>query len=115
MFNVAIIGAEGIDNYDFCKEKCIMCLSNKAKSGEAITIFTTGDAFVDLFSTKYHINVQNFYTNLRDYGKNALAERNNELLKNCNALIAFNDGKKDTLVLYDMAKSKGIPVRFFSI
>lgn len=114
MFNVAIIGGEGLNDYYFCQAKCIACLKNKAESREPITIFSTGDAFVDLFSNKFHINVQYFYTNWRDDGKNALKARNERLLEKCNAMIVFNDNTKETRILHDLAKSKGIPVRFFS-
>ena len=113
MFNVAIIGAESINDYYFCQEKCIACLKNKAESKEPITIFSTGDSFVDLFSNRFHINVQYFYTNWREDGKNALKKRNERILDKCNALIAFDDSTKDTQLLYNLAKSKGIPVRFF--
>ena len=114
MFNVAIIGAEGLNDYYYCQGKCINCLKRKSEEKEPITIFSTGDSFVDLFSTKFGINVKNFYTNWRDHGKNALKVRNEEILANCNALIAFNDNRKDTKMLYDLAVERGIPVRFFN-
>lgn len=113
MFNVAIIGAEGQNDYYFCQAKCIACLKNKAESREPITIFSTGDAFVDLFSNKFHINVQYFYANWRYDGKDALKIRNERLLEKCNALIMFDDNTKDTKILYDLAKSRNIPVRYF--
>jgi hypothetical protein len=113
MFNVAIIGAESFDNYDFCKEKCIKCLKKKADSGESITIHTTGDSFVDQFSKRYHINVKTFYANWQIYGKMALKQRNSELINGCNAMIIFDNQTKDIDILKKLAIDNEIPIRVF--
>lgn len=114
MFNVAIIGAESIEDYNFCEKKCINCLQNKARSGESITIFSTGDLFVDQFSKKYHINVQYFYTDWKNYGKYALKERNERLLENCHAMILFGEDTKDKRFLKELALINNIPVRIIN-
>lgn len=112
MFNVAIVGGEGMGNYPFFETKCINILRNKAKSGEGITLFTTGDEFVTKFATKFGITVHTFYTEWNKYGKNALKMRNEALLTNCNAIISFDDAIKDTQILTKMAIDKGIQNRF---
>lgn len=113
MFNVAIIGAESFDDYNFCKEKCIKCLKKKADSGESITIYSTGDLFVDQFSKRYHINVKNFYTNWKYYGKMALKQRNYELIKDCHGMILFDNNTKDIDILKNLAIDNSIPIRIF--
>lgn len=114
MFNVAIVGADGLNNYDYCMSKTIKILSRKAKEKEGIMILSTGEDFVKKFSTKFNIDTQTYFTDFKKYGKNALKMRNIELLDNCNAIIIFNDGKKDTSVLKDMAMSRNIPLRYIA-
>ena len=110
MFNVAIIGASSVESYEYFRERCKYFLQNRAKEG--ITIYATEEIpFITRFSTEYRIAVQYFYTDWRAYGKNALKERNKQLLATCNGIIWFNDGLKDTNMLIKMAKSIGTPVR----
>ena len=110
MFNVAIIGAGSAPDYLFFSERCKYYLREKAKEG--ITIFATEEnPFIVKFSTEYRIAIQYFYTDWRAFGKNALRERNKMLLANCNGIIWFNDGLKDTNMIVNMAKSIGTPVR----
>lgn len=110
MFNVAIIGASQIEDYKSFKEKCIFFLRNKAKEG--ITIYATEEAdVVTRFATEFRINIQYFYCDWRAYGKNAIKERNKQLLATCNGVICFEDGLKNTEMFVKMAKSIGTPVK----
>ena len=111
MFNVIIIGGEKTNNYSLFKEKCIFYLKDKAKSGDGITILSTGDKFVDLFANKYGIVVQYFMPNWKVDGKMALSVRNNKMLNKANAVIAFDDGSKDMEILLSECKNKNIPLR----
>lgn len=111
MFKVAIIGGESTGKYEPFREKCIHLLKNKAKSGEGITIYTTGDEYVDKFAGRYGIDVRIFYTDWAKNGKNALKERNDRILESCDALVLFNNGIKSDEILYTMAKEKGVPCR----
>ena len=111
MFKVAIIGGESTGNYDFFKEKCIHLLKNKAQSGQGITIYTTGDRFVDKFSARYGIDVRTFYTDWGRNGKNALKERNEKMLETCDALVLFDNDIKADQILYNMAKESGMACR----
>lgn len=108
MFNVIVIGGEDSGNYEFFKSKMIYYLQNKAKSGERITIYTTGDEFVDTFAKRYGIDTKFFITDWKNYGKSALKERNEEMIKDANAVIFFKNGKKDFQTLYDTAIRSGI-------
>lgn len=113
MFKVAIVGGETMGDYPFFEKKCVACLKNKAKT-EGITIYTTGDAFVSYFAEKFGISTRTFYTDWRTYGKDALKYRNEELLADCNAIITFDDGIKDTKMIAKMASEKNLPSRFIS-
>lgn len=114
MFNVAIVGADGINNIEFCTIKTIKLLERKAKEKEGIMLLSTGEDFVKNFSNRFNIDTQTFFTDFKKYGKNALKVRNNELLDKCNAIIIFDDGKKDTQILKEMAISRNIPLRYIA-
>ena len=53
MFNVVIIGAENVHNYDFFQEKCIYYLKSKVQNHEYIRVLTIGDKYVDMFASKF--------------------------------------------------------------
>ena len=110
MFNVAIIGSSAAESYEKFCERCKYFLQDKVKDG--ITIYATEEtAFIKRFSTEYRLPVQYFYTDWKSFGKNALRERNKMLLAECNGIIWFDDGLKDTRMLKSMAESIGTPVR----
>lgn len=109
MFKVAIVGGEGMSDYDKFCNKCKTFLKNKAKEG--ITIYTTGNDFVYSFARRYGIVTQFFITDWATYGRDALKKRNEKMLDNCDALIVFEDGIKDTRMIYNLAMQKGIPCR----
>ena len=111
MFNVAIIGCDGAESYEFFSKKCIFYLRERAKEG--ITILATGEhEYIKRFAFEYRINIQYFYTNWKAFGRDALKERNKELISNCSALICFDDGRKDTLLIKNLAVKTGVPTRF---
>jgi hypothetical protein len=112
MFNIIVIGAEDTEDYEFVKQKLIVALQAKAKSGEGITIFTTGDSFIDQFTQRYNIDKYFFQTDWKTYGKNALKYRNEKIVENANAVYFFENNKKDSRMLYNLAKENGIPDRY---
>lgn len=110
MFKVAIVGGENMGNYPFFERKCVNCLKNKAKT-EGVTIYTTGDAFVTHFAEKCGLATRTFYTDWKRFGHDALKARNDEMLSDCDAIIVFDDGIKDTRMILKMATDKGLPSR----
>ena len=48
----------------------------------------------------------------KTHGKEALRFRNEEMLSDCDAIISFDDGIKDTKMIAKMAIDKGLPHRF---
>lgn len=114
MFNVAIIGSQGAGSYETFKKKCVFFLHTKVQEG--ITILATEEHdYIKRFASEFMINVQYFYTDWRAYGRNALKERNKQLISNCSAVICFNDGLKDTEMIKNLAEKTGIPTRFVKL
>lgn len=110
MFKVAIIGGELTKDYEKFKEKCINCLRNKAKEG-AIMIYSTGDSYVKKFSSKYGIPTKIFYCDFKTYKNNALKVRAENMLFDCDAVIAFRNDLKDVQMITKLAADKGLQVR----
>ena len=111
MFKVIITGGENFEDYDTFERKCINCLKNKAKEGNGIIIYTTGDSFNNKFAKKFGINVREFSANFTKDGNNALFERNKQMLSDADAAIVFNDDLNDTKFLIDQIKQHNIPIR----
>lgn len=111
MFNVIIIGAEDTQNYNFFKTKTIKILSNKAKNHERIRILTTGDSYVEEFTKRYGIETIFFKTDWLSFGKEALKYRNEEIIKAADAIIFFQNNKKDSQMLFNESKKNGIIYR----
>ena len=109
MFKVIIVGGQETENYDFFKAKCIACLKNRTQEG--IMIYSTGDTFVDVFAKRYGINVRIFDTDWKTHGKQALKERNEMMLSDCDAVIVFRGDLKDNAYILKMASEKQIPFR----
>ena len=108
MFKVLIIGAEDMGDYEkFCK-KTIYYLAKKKKS--EIMIYSLGDEFIDVFAKKNGVDTKFFPVNWKTYGRDALKERAERVLSDCDSIIVFST-KKDTEVLVKMAQSKNIPIR----
>ena len=110
MFNVAIIGTDGAENFQTFVEKCIYYLRPKASEG--ITIFSIEEnSMISDFAAKYKINVQIILPDWYTFGKGALSERNKRLISLCNGVRSFEDGRKDTNIIKKMASDAGLPVK----
>lgn len=114
MFKVAIVRDENFVSYNDFQYKCAKFLQNKVKA-EKIMVNTTGDAFVEKFCSKFGIDMQFFYTDWKKHGKMALKQRSEEMLKNSDALIAFNGKSKDIDFIIKLAEGKNLPKRVVSI
>lgn len=109
MFKVVIIGGESTKNYNFFEKKCIQCLKNKVKT-DTVMIYTIGDKYVERFSTRFSIDVRIFYSKFKRK-TSVLNKRNEEMMSDANALIAFNDKLKNTSMIIEKAKEKNLPIR----
>lgn len=109
MFKVVIVGGESTKNYEFFEKKCIQCLKNKVKT-DTVMIYSIGDSYVERFSSRFGIDVRFFITKFKRK-PSALNRRNEEMLSDANALIAFNDKLKATTTIIEKANEKKIPSR----
>lgn len=114
MFKVIIIGGEGFEDYALFEHKCIKCLSKKASEGCGIMIYTTGDSFVEKFSGRFGINLRYFKADWKKHEKDALKERNAEMISLSDAAIIFEDGLKDTKMFADQIIAANIPYRIIT-
>ena len=109
MFKVAIIGGENRGDYRLFVEKCAYFLKNKIKEG--IRVLTIGDEYVNIMCNKANIDVTVYNTNWGAYGRDALKRRNEKIINDCDAVIAFEDGTNDTKAFIHFAKQSDKPVR----
>ena len=110
MFKVAIIGGEQTGDYLKFKKTCKTCLKKKAEEG-AIMIYTIGDRYVEAFAERYGIYIHTFPANFDIYGTMALKLRAQSLLRDCDGVIIFDNGTKDSDIIKKMATEKGLPIR----
>ena len=109
MFKVVIVGGESTKNYDFFEKKCIQCLKNKVKT-DTVMIYSIGDSYVERFSKRFGIDVRFFVSKFKRK-TSALNRRNEEMLADADALIAFNDKLKTTSTIIEKSNEKKIPSR----
>lgn len=111
MFKVIIDGGEKMGDYNFFLKKCAFFLREKGKSGEGITIYSTGDKFIEEFAERYGISVQYYYCDWDKYPKDALLKRQDLMLSTANGLIVFDNKTKQQYYLCKKAKELNIPVK----
>lgn len=109
MFKVVIVGGESTKDYDFFEKKCIQCLKNKVKT-DTVMIYSIGDSYVERFSKRFGIDVRFFVSKFKRK-TSALNRRNEEMLADADALIAFNDKLKTTSTIIEKSNEKKIPSR----
>ena len=115
MFRVIIAGTRDFKDYELLKSYCDYMLSQKAQSGEEITIISGGASGADTLGEKYAkergYNLLQFPAQWETYGRQAGPIRNREMAKNADALIALWDGKsRGTKNMIEEAKKRGLRV-----
>ena len=108
MFKVVIVGGKDTGKYALFEKRCIHYLEKKASEG--IMIYTTGDEYVERFSKRFRIDIRYFLCNFKKK-KDALDARNEEMLADADAVIAFDNGMADVRMIIDKATEKNIPLR----
>lgn len=109
MFKVAVIGGENMGDYKLFAQKCVHFLKNRASEG--IIILSSGDRYVDVFAKATNIDVKQYNVDWGKFGKNALKSRNIKMIEECDAVIIFDDGTKDTHHFMEMSRESGKPIR----
>lgn len=109
MFNVLILGAEEMGDYEKFRDKCLYYFSNKRKS-EIMIREISDDAYIDVFAQTFGLAVSFFPCEWQVYGKDALKQRAEDVLNDCGGVIAFSK-KKDIDYIIKLANEKGIMVK----
>ena len=113
MFKVAIIGGEDSGDYKMFAKKCIFYLKNKTSEG--ITILSLGDNYINAFAKATNIDVKEYLTEWGKYGKNALKNRASLIIDECDAVILFDNGTKETNLYKKIATEQKIPLRVVTL
>jgi predicted Rossmann fold nucleotide-binding protein DprA/Smf involved in DNA uptake len=108
--NLAIIGSRTIAEINF--ENYIATMPTAVVSGAAVGI----DTAAEQWAASKGIATKIFKPDYAKYGRIATFIRNQEIVKNCDALFAFWDGKsKGTLHAVNYAKKLGKEVKIFEV
>lgn len=111
---IAIIGSRTFDNYDLLQETLKLYKSK-------ITLVVSGAAKgADLLGEKWalenNIKTLIFPANWNKYGKRAGFIRNEDIIKNCDCVIAFWDNKsKGTAHSISLCEKYNIPYKIINI
>lgn len=111
-FAVIIAGSRNFTDYDLLERKCDIIFSRKKP-----TIILCGEAKgADSLGKRYAFErglaVQPYPADWRKNGRSAGYMRNEEMLRNADALVAFWDGESPgTKHMIKIARQAGIPVR----
>lgn len=119
---LAVIGSRNFDNYPLLRDSIYLYYSIEDREGENIypeLIISGGAAGADMqaafFATAHNIPLKEYLPDWDKYGKRAGFIRNQEIIKNCDCVLAFWDGlskgtasslsiakklKKNTVIIY---------------
>lgn len=111
---VAIVGSRGFNDYELLRER----LKNHA--GNISEIISGGakgaDSLAEMFADEYGIKKTIFKAEWSKFGRSAGIIRNKDIVKNCDVLIAFWDGKsKGTKNSIDLAISQNKKVTILKV
>ena len=109
MFNLLIVGSRNFDDYDYLTKKLKVQFKigkiNKILSGGAIGV----DSLAEQFANEENVQFEKYIPNWSKYGKRAGIFRNQEMVNNCNFIVAIWDGiSKGTNSTIKFAQQKGI-------
>ncbi len=90
---LAIIGSRTFNNYEILKEEV-----SKFVNPNEISLIVSGgakgaDTLGERYAKEHNIDTKIFLADWNKYGKSAGFIRNHDIIKNCDSVIAFWDGK----------------------
>ncbi|MBC7076226.1 MAG: DUF2493 domain-containing protein [Syntrophomonadaceae bacterium] len=114
MFRLIIGGSRSFKDYELLKKECDLFLQDVKE--DKIVIITGGTRGADKLGEKYADEKgfwkRSFPINFEKFGDDATYIRNEEMVEEGDALIAFWDGKSSgTKNLIELAKEKGLQVK----
>lgn len=113
MFRVIIAGSRSFDDYDMLVKTMDMVLQNITDEIQIVCGMAAGaDTLGERYAKERGYKIAYFPADWKKYGRAAGFNRNVEMAKNADALVAFWDGKsKGTKHMLDIAKRYGLRVR----
>ncbi len=113
MFRVIIAGGRDFDDYDMLVKTMDMVLQNITDEIQVVCGMASGaDTLGERYAKERGYKVAYFPADWKKYGRAAGFNRNVEMAKNADALVAFWDGKsKGTKHMLDIAQRYGLRVR----
>lgn len=113
MFRVIIAGSRSFDDYDMLVRTMDMVLQNITDEIQVVCGMAAGaDTLGERYAKERGYKIAYFPADWKKYGRAAGFNRNVEMAKNADALVAFWDGKsKGTKHMLDVAKRNGLRVR----
>lgn len=112
--NLAIIGSRTFNNYELLKKELQPFLNEEIKN--SLIVISGGARGADILGEKWakenKIRTLIFLANWQKYGKKAGFIRNYDIINNCDAVVAFWDGKsKGTAHSLNLAKEQNKPIK----
>ena len=113
MFRVIIAGSRSFDDYDMLVKTMDMVLQNITDEIQVVCGMAAGaDTLGERYAKERGYQIAYFPADWKKYGRAAGFNRNVEMAKNADALVAFWDGKsKGTKHMLDIAQRYGLRVR----
>ena len=113
MFRVIIAGSRSFDDYDMLVKTMDMVLQNITDEIQVVCGMAAGaDTLGERYAKERGYQIAYFPADWKKYGRSAGFNRNQEMAKNADALVAFWDGKsKGTKHMLDIAQRYGLRVR----
>lgn len=113
MFRVIIAGGRDFDDYDMLVKTMDMVLQNITDEIQVVSGTASGaDTLGERYAEERGYKIARFPADWKKYGRAAGFNRNVEMAKNADALVAFWDGKsKGTKHMLDIAQRYGLRVR----
>lgn len=113
MFRVIIAGSRSFDDYDMLVKTMDMVLQNITDEIQVVCGMAAGaDTLGERYAKERGYQIAYFPADWKKYGRAAGFNRNQEMAKNADALVAFWDGKsKGTKHMLDIAQRYGLRVR----
>lgn len=113
MFRVIIAGGRDFNDYDMLVKTMDMVLQNITDEIQVVCGMASGaDTLGERYAKERGYKIAYFPADWKKYGRAAGFNRNQEMAKNADALVAFWDGKsKGTKHMIDIACRCGLKVR----
>ena len=114
-FKVVVCGSRGFKNYELLKSKLDTLLVNKIDSSRVVILSGCArgaDICGENYAIESWLDIERFPAQWEKYGKSAGPRRNELMLQQADAVVAFWDGKsRGTAHMIEITRKSGKPLR----